>query len=133
MGQTLSEPVTEKTTSSGGNASVLYAISEMQGWRISMEDSHATILDIKDAKDNIVGNFFGVYDGHGGEYGISTFAAHSAVLLTLLISASFFSTSNRLLYCTILRPQSPYKVDRPRKVQAGRVHRSHAEGLFGRG
>lgn len=66
MGQTLSEPVTEKTTSSGGNDSVLYAISEMQGWRISMEDSHATILDIKNAADQIVGNFFGVYDGHGG-------------------------------------------------------------------
>ena len=66
MGQTLSEPVTEKTTGSGGNDSVLYAISEMQGWRISMEDSHATILDIKRA-DKIVGNFFGVYDGHGGK------------------------------------------------------------------
>lgn len=67
MGQTLSEPVTEKTTSSGGNNSVLYAISEMQGWRISMEDSHATILDIKNAAGDIVGNFFGVYDGHGGK------------------------------------------------------------------
>ncbi len=40
----------------------------MQGWRISMEDSHATILDIKDAADKIVGNFFAVYDGHGGEF-----------------------------------------------------------------
>lgn len=67
MGQTLSEPVTEKTTSSGGNDSVLYAISEMQGWRISMEDAHATILSIKDDNDRIVGNFFAVYDGHGGE------------------------------------------------------------------
>ncbi|SNX83903.1 related to PTC3 - ser/thr protein phosphatase PP2C [Melanopsichium pennsylvanicum] len=66
MGQTLSEPVTEKTTSSRCNDSVLYAISEMQGWRISMEDSHATILDIKNDADQIVGNFFGVYDGHGG-------------------------------------------------------------------
>ncbi|SJX64775.1 related to PTC3-ser/thr protein phosphatase PP2C [Sporisorium reilianum f. sp. reilianum] len=66
MGQTLSEPVTEKTTSSGGNDSVLYAISEMQGWRISMEDSHTTILDIKNAAGSIVGNFFGVFDGHGG-------------------------------------------------------------------
>ena len=67
MGQTLSEPVTEKTTSSGGNDSVLYAISEMQGWRISMEDSHTTILSIKNGAGNIVGNFFGVFDGHGGE------------------------------------------------------------------
>ncbi|ETS62259.1 hypothetical protein PaG_03331 [Moesziomyces aphidis] len=66
MGQTLSEPVTEKTTGSGGNDSVLYAYSEMQGWRISMEDSHATILDITNAAHKNVGNFFGVYDGHGG-------------------------------------------------------------------
>ncbi|TKY88642.1 hypothetical protein EX895_002273 [Sporisorium graminicola] len=66
MGQTLSEPVTQKTTSSGGNDSVLYAISEMQGWRISMEDAHTTILDIQNASGGIVGNFFGVFDGHGG-------------------------------------------------------------------
>lgn len=66
MGQTLSEPVTEKITGSGGNDSVLYAYSEMQGWRISMEDSHATILDITNAAHKNVGNFFGVYDGHGG-------------------------------------------------------------------
>lgn len=67
MGQTLSEPVTEKTTSSGGNDSILYAISEMQGWRISMEDSHCAILDMKNSQNQIVGNFFGVYDGHGGK------------------------------------------------------------------
>lgn len=67
MGQSLSEPVTDKTTSSGGNDSLLYAISDMQGWRISMEDSHATILDLKNAEGDIVGSFFGVYDGHGGK------------------------------------------------------------------
>jgi protein phosphatase PTC2/3 len=45
----------------------------MQGWRISMEDSHATILDLLQldtgtptAKDKKL-SFFGVYDGHGGE------------------------------------------------------------------
>lgn len=41
----------------------------MQGWRVTMEDSHATILDVKvpdsDTAKNIA--FFGVYDGHGGE------------------------------------------------------------------
>lgn len=86
MGQTLSEPVTDKTTSSGGNDSVLYAISEMQGWRITMEDSHATILDIKNAADQIVGSFFGVYDGHGGMSrslaSLSTFCNHPTTHLT---------------------------------------------------
>ncbi|KAF2759616.1 protein phosphatase 2C [Pseudovirgaria hyperparasitica] len=46
----------------------------MQGWRISMEDAHATILDLKpedgdgkpmDGAKRL--SFFGVYDGHGGD------------------------------------------------------------------
>jgi serine/threonine protein phosphatase PrpC len=48
----------------------------MQGWRISMEDSHAAILDLhskyvdKNRKPTDPDKrlaFFGVYDGHGGE------------------------------------------------------------------
>lgn len=35
MGQTLSEPVTTKESSEGGDARVLYGASSMQGWRIS--------------------------------------------------------------------------------------------------
>lgn len=66
----------------------------MQGWRISMEDSHATVLDLrkinaedlkaveegdsvkKDAVDSELAptpaedriSFFAVYDGHGGKF-----------------------------------------------------------------
>ena len=36
MGQTLSEPIVEKHTSSGGDKRIIWAASEMQGWRISM-------------------------------------------------------------------------------------------------
>lgn len=48
----------------------------MQGWRISMEDAHAAILDLQEEKDGQEPkpmspesrvSFFGVYDGHGGE------------------------------------------------------------------
>lgn len=48
----------------------------MQGWRISMEDAHAAILDLQvEDKDNEFKSassddrlsFFGVYDGHGGD------------------------------------------------------------------
>ena len=45
----------------------------MQGWRISMEDSHTTVLDLlakdpKAAKDHQSKlAFFGVFDGHGGD------------------------------------------------------------------
>lgn len=47
----------------------------MQGWRISMEDAHACILDLKADSKDAKGrkspieriSFFGVYDGHGGD------------------------------------------------------------------
>jgi len=48
----------------------------MQGWRISMEDAHATILDLQALEDgeemkpaaaDVRISFFGVYDGHGGD------------------------------------------------------------------
>ncbi|KAG9546096.1 hypothetical protein KCU79_g16131, partial [Aureobasidium melanogenum] len=47
MGQTLSEPVVEKHSGSGQDDRIFYGISCMQGWRISMEDAHATILDLQ--------------------------------------------------------------------------------------
>ncbi|SAM07630.1 hypothetical protein [Absidia glauca] len=62
MGQTLSEPVTEKHTTDGKDHRVMYAASAMQGWRISMEDAHTTIPEYKDTKTS----FFAVFDGHGG-------------------------------------------------------------------
>ncbi|KAL6243150.1 Protein phosphatase 2C 2 [Rhinocladiella similis] len=75
MGQTLSEPVVEKTSDSGADDLFIYGLSAMQGWRISMEDAHAAVLDLK-AEDNSKSQrtdpekrlaYFGVYDGHGGE------------------------------------------------------------------
>jgi protein phosphatase 2C family protein 2/3 len=44
MGQTLSEPVTTKTSSADENDFLAYGSSAMQGWRISMEDAHTCIL-----------------------------------------------------------------------------------------
>lgn len=73
MGQTLSEPVVEKLSESGEDERLIYGLSSMQGWRISMEDAHATVLDLqnqdkprKTSPDERL-SFFGVYDGHGGE------------------------------------------------------------------
>lgn len=37
MGAYLSQPNTTKTSSDGGNGSVSYGFSAMQGWRVSME------------------------------------------------------------------------------------------------
>lgn len=65
MGQTLSAPVTTKQSDYGEDERYLYGVSEMQGWRISMEDAHATVLNL-DGSESEKNAFFAVYDGHGG-------------------------------------------------------------------
>jgi len=76
MGQTLSEPVVEKRSAEGQDECVLYGVSAMQGWRIAMEDAHATVLDLQAKYLDKAGkptspdkrlSYFGVYDGHGGD------------------------------------------------------------------
>ncbi|KAI0927082.1 hypothetical protein AcW1_007566 [Taiwanofungus camphoratus] len=64
MGQTLSTPATDKTTAQGGNGKFIYGVSEMQGWRVTMEDAHAIALKLDEEEDS--NTFFAVYDGHGG-------------------------------------------------------------------
>ncbi|PVH13656.1 uncharacterized protein CXQ87_001769 [Candidozyma duobushaemuli] len=70
MGQILSQPETEKHSEKDSDKYVAYGLSCMQGWRINMEDAHATIMNLKrqegDSGDEHAA-FFGVYDGHGGE------------------------------------------------------------------
>ncbi|CAO0790994.1 unnamed protein product [Mucor circinelloides] len=63
MGQTLSEPITDKSTNEGNDKRVMYGASCMQGWRTSMEDSHTTITSYADTG----ASFFAVFDGHGGD------------------------------------------------------------------
>ncbi|KAJ3117053.1 Protein phosphatase 2C 2 [Nowakowskiella sp. JEL0407] len=63
MGQTLSEPITDKHTSNGSDDRLCYGASEMQGWRLSMEDAHITELRLTEDKRISI---FGVFDGHGG-------------------------------------------------------------------
>ncbi|KAL8787018.1 MAG: hypothetical protein Q9213_002454 [Squamulea squamosa] len=76
MGQTLSEPVVEKISDDGQDDRVAFGVSAMQGWRISMEDAHAAVLDLQaeDVDKEFEAatpdkrlSFFGVYDGHGGD------------------------------------------------------------------
>lgn len=61
MGVYRSSPLTDKTTHTKEDARLVFASSEMQGWRVTMEDACITELDI----DNIA--CFGVFDGHGGK------------------------------------------------------------------
>ncbi|KAJ7661362.1 phosphatase 2C-like domain-containing protein [Mycena polygramma] len=75
MGQTLSFPVAQKVSESGGNNRFQYAVTEMQGWRYDMEDTHAIVLNLDGGKKH--GNaFFAVYDGHCGDTA-AKFAAHN--------------------------------------------------------
>jgi len=74
MGQTLSEPVVDKKSESGDGETLIFGTSSMQGWRISMEDAHACVLDLQAASKGGSATesdkrlaFFGVYDGHGGD------------------------------------------------------------------
>ncbi|XP_004498799.1 probable protein phosphatase 2C 60 [Cicer arietinum] len=62
MGTNLSIPKTEKFCENGENDNLRYGLSSMQGWRATMEDAHAALLDIDTST-----SFFGVYDGHGGK------------------------------------------------------------------
>ncbi|XP_043267407.1 probable protein phosphatase 2C T23F11.1 [Venturia canescens] len=63
MGQTLSEPVTAKTSACCRDSNYRVGSSCMQGWRIKMEDCHVHILSLPDDPGSA---FFAVYDGHGG-------------------------------------------------------------------
>jgi protein phosphatase 1G len=63
MGAFLSQPDTEKHSEGVTNGKLWVGVTGMQGWRRSMEDSHAAQLDLK-----LPGcHFFAVYDGHGGK------------------------------------------------------------------
>ncbi|KAL6454741.1 LOW QUALITY PROTEIN: PTC2 Protein phosphatase 2C 2 [Candida maltosa Xu316] len=46
MGQILSQPVVDKHSENGQDKYLAYGLSCMQGWRINMEDAHATILNL---------------------------------------------------------------------------------------
>jgi protein phosphatase 2C family protein 2/3 len=62
MGQVLSEPITAKEISVCQSSEYSVAACSMQGWRVSMEDSHVHLLG---APQDENAAFFGVFDGHG--------------------------------------------------------------------
>lgn len=73
MGQILSNPVIDKEHHSGEDVLTAFGLCAMQGWRMSMEDSHIVepnVMSVKD-KDHIA--FYTIFDGHGGA-GVAQFA-----------------------------------------------------------
>lgn len=65
MGGLLDKPRKEKQTETGVGLGFKYAVSGMQGWRKSMEDTHITSINQISTLPNTA--IFGVYDGHGGK------------------------------------------------------------------
>ena len=61
MGIYLSSPDMTKHPQDGENPVMRYGVSAMQGWRMSMEDSHISNLDFAPGMA-----LFAVFDGHGG-------------------------------------------------------------------
>lgn len=61
MGLYLSHPKTDKVCTDESNELIAVGASSMQGWRLSQEDAHTSILNFDKQTA-----FFAVYDGHGG-------------------------------------------------------------------
>ena len=57
-------PITKKEVESGTFHDVVYAVSNMQGWRAEQEDEHI----VKTAFPAKANGIFGVFDGHGPKY-----------------------------------------------------------------
>ena len=72
----MSKPNTTKKTQSGESHAVKFASSEMQGWRLTMEDSK--IINLSLDHNTIL---FGVFDGHGGGEVSQFVSRHFASLL----------------------------------------------------
>jgi protein phosphatase 1G len=64
----LAQPKVEKETEGATNGTISWGACSMQGWRRSMEDAHAGVLDMAVGSSAGQGgvHFFAVYDGHGG-------------------------------------------------------------------
>merc|ERR1712065_109123 len=62
MGAYRSKPLTEKLSKDLESDGIVFGASEMQGWRVSMEDAWNCILDFDKST-----SMFAVYDGHGGQ------------------------------------------------------------------
>jgi len=65
MGQFLEKPKTEKHNHKGKNDDLRYGLGSMQGWRVDMEDAHATVLKLDDNRWSHW-SYFGIFDGHAG-------------------------------------------------------------------
>eukprot|EP00917_Polyrhabdina_sp_WS-2016_P019877 GHVP01042482.1.p1 GENE.GHVP01042482.1~~GHVP01042482.1.p1 ORF type:complete len:469 (-),score=84.11 GHVP01042482.1:150-1556(-) len=79
MGNEPSQPVCTKMVANEKAGVLRFGVSEMQGWRESMEDSFvASVVKSHDLPHDAEFAVFGVFDGHGGGH-VARFVAHHMV------------------------------------------------------
>ncbi|QLG70864.1 hypothetical protein HG535_0A08090 [Zygotorulaspora mrakii] len=91
MGQILSNPVIDKEHHSGEDALTAFGCCAMQGWRMSMEDSHIVQPNVlsKSEKDHVA--LYSIFDGHGGS-SVAQFCGEK--ILSILLRQEMFKKGN---------------------------------------
>eukprot|EP01050_Picozoa_sp_SAG11_P016480 SAG11_NODE_2254_length_3625_cov_2.484118_2_plen_191_part_00 len=85
MGSYLSAPIRDKHSAEGEGAGINFGVSEMQGWRVGMEDAY--IADpIFPRKLSRTIALFAVFDGHGGAEVSAYCKAHFAAVFAKAFS-----------------------------------------------
>ncbi|CCK69470.1 type 2C protein phosphatase PTC2 KNAG_0C03660 [Huiozyma naganishii CBS 8797] len=114
MGQILSNPVIDKEHHSGADLLTAFGLCAMQGWRMSMEDSHIVEPNLQAESDDDHIAFYSIFDGHGGA-GVAQFAGEkvSGILrrqesfqkgnLTQALIDTYLATDEELLKDPILK------------------------------
>jgi len=106
MGNYLEKPNTEKHSfdgkfrASGDDEEELnFSVSEMQGWRTTMEDAHVARGGFIEVNGDFV-SVFGVFDGHGGKEVADFCALHfvDEIVQTKAFQASDMETALRLTF-----------------------------------
>ena len=101
----LNAPVTKKLTERGSmlptnkytvNRPVCFAVSSMQGWRPSMEDTHILEPSLKVSTELDDHAFFGVYDGHGGSFTSQYISENFSRILTKRAEWKIYTTLSQV-------------------------------------
>jgi serine/threonine protein phosphatase PrpC len=82
MGSYLSTPKKDKVSSEGSGGGLLYGASEMQGWRLGMEDAYIANPVFPEQLPRELA-LFAVFDGHGGAEVSAYCRAHFARIFAL--------------------------------------------------
>lgn len=91
MGQILSNPVIDKEHHSGEDQLTAFGCCAMQGWRMSMEDSHIVQPNMLPASDKDHVALYSIFDGHGGA-SVAQFCGEK--ILSILLRQETFKKGN---------------------------------------